>query len=137
MASRTAPPSQRPAARLPDPPRKPARLTERAEFLAAAKHGRKFPMPGLVMQALPRGDSAPARFGFTVTKKIGNAVLRNRTRRRLREAVRLLQKDVALTGADLVLIGRDSTRARPFTALQADLREALRRAGLLPPPAAP
>ena len=67
------------------------RLTRRrAEFLRAAAKGRKAPMPGLVLQALPRDDQAPARLGFTVTKKIGNAVIRNRTRRRLKEAARLV-----------------------------------------------
>src|ERR1700752_4560536 len=68
----------------------PGRLTRRAEFLRAAAKGRKAPMPGLVLQALPREDRGPARLGFTVTKKIGNAVIRNRTRRRLKEAARLV-----------------------------------------------
>jgi ribonuclease P protein component len=93
-------------------------------------------MPGLVLQALRRDDSAPARLGFTVTKKVGNAVIRNRTKRRLREAARLLLRDqeaggAALTGVDLVLIGRDGTRARPFPALIDDLRRALKRTGAL------
>ena len=116
------------------------RLKRRAEFLRVAGKGRKTAMPGLVLQVLPRDDAAPARLGFTVTKKVGNAVVRNRTRRRLREAARLLLAELKLaetpvTGADLVLVGRDKTRARPFTALIEDLREALARAGL--PKAAP
>jgi ribonuclease P protein component len=87
-------------------------------------------MPGLVLQVLKRNDIAPARLGFTVTKKVGNAVVRNRTRRRLREAARLLLRDAPVTGADLVLVGRDKTRARPFTALIEDMRQALARHGL-------
>ncbi len=109
----------------------PVRLTRRAEFLRVAAKGRKAPMPGLVLQALKRDDDAPARLGFTVTKKVGNAVVRNRTRRRLKEAARLLLRERPVAGADLVLIGRDATRSRDFTALQDDLRRALRKAGVL------
>jgi ribonuclease P protein component len=109
----------------------PHRLKRRAEFLRVAAKGRKAPMPGLVLQALRREDAAPARLGFTVTKKVGNAVVRNRTRRRLKEAARLLLQQHAVTGFDLVLIGRDGTRARRFTALQDDIRRALSRTGVL------
>jgi ribonuclease P protein component len=109
----------------------PQRLKRRAEFLAAAKHGRKAPMPGLVLQALARADDGPARIGFTVTKKVGNAVVRNRTRRRLKEAARLLLQDTTLAGVDLVLIGRDATRARRFSVLKDDLYRALRKTGVL------
>jgi ribonuclease P protein component len=109
----------------------PGRLTRRPEFLRVAAKGRKAPMPGLVLQALKRGDDAPARLGFTVTKKVGNAVIRNRTRRRLKEAARLLLREQPLAGADLVLIGRDATRSRDFAALREDLRRALSKAGVL------
>ena len=111
------------------------RLKRRAEFLRVAARGAKAPMPGLVLQALPRNDDAPARLGFTVTKKVGNAVVRNRTKRRLREAARLVLRDQAargsaVAGVDLVLIGRDGTRSRPFPALLDDVRRALKRAGV-------
>lgn len=109
----------------------PGRLKQRAEFLRCAGKGRKAAVHGLVLQALPRGDDAPARLGFTVTKKVGNAVIRNRTKRRLREAARLLLRDEPLRGADLVLIGRDTTRGRPFPLLVDDLRRAIAKA--LPP----
>lgn len=111
-------------------PGAPARLKRRAEFLRVAGKGRKIAMPGLVLQTLPRNDDNPARLGFTVTKKVGNAVVRNRTRRRLREAARLLLAAAPVTGADLVLVGRDKTRARPFALLIDDLRQALARCGL-------
>ncbi len=88
-------------------------------------------MGGVVLQVLPRDDEGPVRLGFTVTRKVGNAVVRNRTRRRLKEAVRLVLKDCPVTGADLVLIGRDSTRKRDFRALQADIRRALDRTGTI------
>jgi ribonuclease P protein component len=115
-------------------PPAPTRLKKRAEFLRAAKSGRKVAVPGLVLQALPRDDDAPARIGFTVTKKVGNAVVRNRTRRRLREAARLLLRQVQVTGTDLVLIGRDQTRKRNFALLIEDLRQALTRTGAMKQP---
>jgi ribonuclease P protein component len=70
------------------------------------------------------------RVGFTTTKKIGNAVTRNRARRRLREAARLLLGDGQAEGYDLVLIGRDATATRDFAMLVGDLRGALRQAGV-------
>jgi ribonuclease P protein component len=108
----------------------PQRLKRRAEFLRVAAKGRKVPMPGLVLQALVRDDDAPARLGFTVTKKVGNAVVRNRTRRRLKEAARLLLAEHPVTGFDLVLIGRDGTRKRGFVALQDDIARALAKTGV-------
>jgi len=95
-----------------------------------ASKGRKAPSPGLVLQAMLRDDDAPVRLGFTVTKKVGNAVVRNRTRRRLREAARLLLAETPAVGADLVLVGRDSTRGRKFTLLIDDLRRALAKLGV-------
>jgi ribonuclease P protein component len=112
-------------------PHKPGRLQRRAEFLHVAAKGRKVPVPALVLQVLRRADTGPARFGFTVTRKVGNAVVRNRTRRRLKEAARLLMAaDAPPTGVDLVLVGRDATRRRRFTDLQGDLRRALAKAGV-------
>lgn len=110
--------------------RKPCRLTRRAEFLRAASKGKKAAVGGVVLQALARDDDKPARLGFTVTKKVGNAVVRNRTRRRLKEAARLILRETPVSGVDLVLIGRDSTRGRDFQALQADIRRALDRTGV-------
>jgi ribonuclease P protein component len=103
----------------------PQRLKRRAEFLRVAARGRKAPMPGVVLQALARDDDGPARLGFTVTKKVGN-----RTRRRLKEAARLLLAAQPVTGVDVVLIGRDGTRRRDFRALQADIARALAKAGV-------
>jgi ribonuclease P protein component len=111
-------------------PAAPGRLKRRAEFLRVAAKGRKVPVHGLVLQALPRDDTDPARLGFTVTKKVGNAVVRNRTRRRLKEAARLLLRVEPVTGADLVIVGRGTTRGRDFIELMDDLRRALRKAGV-------
>lgn len=107
------------------------RLTRRAEFLRVAGKGRRAPVHGLVLQALQREDALPARLGYTVTKKVGNAVVRNRTRRRLRAAAREVLAQAPVQGVDLVLIGRDATRGRPFTLLVDDLRRALAKVGAL------
>lgn len=113
------------------------RLTHRAEFLRVAASGRKAPAGGVVLQALARGDDAPVRVGFTVTKKVGNAVVRNRTRRRMKEAARLWLAAHPAPGTDLVLIGRASTRGRAFTSLVADIGRALDRVDTPPPPGKP
>jgi ribonuclease P protein component len=83
-----------------------------------------------VLHALPGVDSR-LRLGFTVTKKVGNAVTRNRARRRLKEAARLTLPSLGAAGWDLVLIGRDGTITRPFALLVDDLRGALRQTGVL------
>ena len=106
------------------------RLTRRGEFLRAASKGRKAARPGLVLQALPTGPGGALRVGFTATKKVGGAVVRNRAKRRLREAARLTLSADAAPGWDLVLIARDATAKRPFAQLLGDLRGALRQAGV-------
>ncbi len=106
------------------------RLKRRAEFLRVAAKGRKTATHGLVLQALHREDQGLLRIGFTVTKKIGNAVVRNRTRRRLKEAARLELTGQPVSGVDLVLIGREATRGRDFLALRDDVRRALHKAGV-------
>lgn len=113
---------------------KPLRLKRRAEFLRVAANGTRAAMPGLVLQALPRPDDGPPRIGFTCTRKLGNAVARNRIRRRLKEAARHAfgaAPEMLNPGAvDLVLIGRAAGRTRPFAALCADLRRALAKTGV-------
>jgi ribonuclease P protein component len=100
------------------------RLTKRREFQAVAK-GKRVSRPGFVLQALPVNEAGPARFGFTVTRQIGNAVVRNRIRRRLREAVRLAGAQAASAGTDYVLIGRRAALTLEFDRLVADLLSSL------------
>ena len=103
----------------------PETIRVRRDFLAAAK-AEKQVRRGFVLQARQRGDDAPARFGLTATKKIGNAVIRNRIRRRLRAlAVDLFPKH-AHSGYDYVLIGRAQTQYRDWGALKSDLKSALK-----------
>ena len=102
------------------------RLKRRQDFVAAAK-GVYQPMPAFVVQALARNDDEPARIGFTCTKKLGNAVIRNRIKRRLREAARLSLPNAVKRGFDYVVIGRAPAENRPFQVLQSDLISAAAR----------
>ena len=105
------------------------RLKTRAEFLHV-RGGARFTAPSLVLQARRRDsgeaeDRHLARFGFTATKSLGGAVVRNRARRRLKEAVRLAAPTHAVEGYDYVLIAREGTVQRRFTELIRDLERAL------------
>jgi ribonuclease P protein component len=100
-------------------------LRRRADFLAA-NSGSRAPMPGFVLLVRPRGDDDPVmRLGITVTKKIGNAVIRNRMKRRFRELARQLLPISGIAGADHVLIGRAGGIERDFAMLRAELDKAL------------
>jgi ribonuclease P protein component len=102
------------------------RVKRRQDFVAAAK-GVYAAMPGMVVQARNRKDGKPPRVGFTATKKLGNAVVRNRIKRRLREIARLNLCDNARLGYDYVLIGRQKSLGRDFGDLAIDLISALKR----------
>jgi ribonuclease P protein component len=96
-------------------------LKRRQDFVAAAR-APSAAMPGMVVQALNRRDEAAPR-----SKKIGNAVIRNRAKRRLREVARQVLCETAQNGFDYVLIGRMATAKRDFADLQKDLTAALKR----------
>lgn len=108
-----------------------ARLKKRADFLRIAAQRRKWAAPGLILQAAPRAsDEADAvRVGFTCSKKVGNAVARNRARRRLKAAVAQVFPDQARPDLEYVVIGRTETLARPYSLLLQDLQTALKRVG--------
>jgi ribonuclease P protein component len=132
------------------------RLKKRPDFLKVAAARSKLVTPGLILQARQRsapvragegvrpasgqavqppagpaayGEGPEVRVGFTVSRKVGNAVQRNRARRRLRAVARAILPDCGRAGTDYVLIGRRATLERPYGALSGDLREALERVG--------
>jgi ribonuclease P protein component len=111
-------------------PARPPRLKQRREFQRVAGKGLRAARPGLVLQALP-APGQPVRVGFTATKKLGNAVARNRAKRRLREAARLMLGAGQAEGFDLVLICREATGDRAWPTLLGDLRGALKQAGVV------
>lgn len=109
---------------------RPERLKTRRDFLRVAKTGKKWVSPGLIVQVddNARADSDRAlRVGFTVSKKVGNAVERNRVRRRLRAAAETVLPLEGRDGRDYVVIGRKAALKRSFDDLTQDLVTAVRK----------
>ena len=102
----------------------PVSIPSRAGFLAARDSGIKAVAAGFVLQATPTGRD-DWRLGLTASKKIGNAVRRNRARRRLRALARTELAGRARTGTDYVIIARHNTAERPWNDLVGDLHKAL------------
>ncbi len=141
--SPTAPDSGAPGC---EPAPRPERLRQRAEFLNAAK-GARFHAAAFSLQAIARKagdpqesggqgpdqqDAGPARFGFTVTRKAGDSVERNRMRRRLREAVRRAAPLEARPGFDYVIVARRQALDAGFDRLVSELARAMRLVGERP-----
>lgn len=110
------------------------RLKRRADFLRVAAVRRKWAAPGLILQVAAQPEPATEairpeaiRVGFTASRKVGNAVKRNRARRRLKALVREMIASGANPGLDLVLIARPATVDRPFDELRRDLQQSLQR----------
>jgi ribonuclease P protein component len=102
------------------------RLTKRAQFLYV-RAGSRASRPNLIVEARRRAETGPIGIGFTASKKVGNAVHRNRARRRLREAARQLLPQHGLEGVDYVLVARQSTPDADWARLLDDLKSALIR----------
>jgi ribonuclease P protein component len=103
-------------------------LKRRADFLRIAASGLRRSTPAFVVQAATAADPAQGvRVGFTCSRKVGNAVARNRAKRRLRALVDEVLAGVSTASLDYVLIGRTDALTRDFAAMTADLRQALAR----------
>ncbi len=102
-------------------------IRKRPDFLAANR-GKRYATPGFVLLVSDRRDDDPTkRLGITITKKVGNAVIRNRMRRRFRELASELLPDLGKAGADHILIGRDGGIERDFALLRSEMAKALGR----------
>jgi ribonuclease P protein component len=103
------------------------RIRKRPEFLAAAQ-APSVARGAVVVQRRDRADEDPTiRAGFTATKRVGGSVVRNRARRRLREAARLVLPEAGRAGSDYVFIARGGTTTRPWARLLDDVKSALLR----------
>ena len=117
--------AQRPPRARPQEAQRLVTLTKRSDFLAA-NAGKRAPTPGFILLVRERADQDPQiRIGFTVTKKIGGAVVRNRMKRRMRALAREIVPVSGLAGCDHVMIGRAGGIERAFGLLRADLQGAL------------
>ncbi len=105
---------------------RPRKLRRRHEFLAAAR-GTFRAMPHVVVQMRRRDDDGPPGVGFTTTKRIGGAVVRNRARRRMREVVRQLPEGLLRRGHDYVFIAREGTAVCPYRELAGQIERAVKK----------
>jgi ribonuclease P protein component len=107
------------------------RLTSRRDFRITFTHGKSYVHSLFVMKVLHRIGGPPSRFAFSASSKLRKAVVRNRTKRLLRETVRLLGEQVKPTGYDVVIIGRPPIKDASFLAMCDAVKTMFRRVGLL------
>lgn len=106
-------------------------LRHRADFLKLNQNCQKWVTPAFIVQLLRNEDTAKTpEIGFTATKKIGGAVMRNRCKRRLRAVCDDVLKPLDVTGYQIVLIARHETLTKDYSDLTKDLRWALKRLGI-------
>lgn len=110
----------------------PVRLKNRSDFLLAARMGEKAATRSLILQCRRHDDEEKSRLpvrrlGFTVSRKVGNAVVRNRTRRRLKAAADKVMDLQAADHRDYVIIGRAATNEQSFGSIVSDLKSALKK----------
>jgi ribonuclease P protein component len=108
-------------------------LKATAEYQRVSKAGKRWVTPAFILLALPRDNTdSPFRTGLTVSRKVGNAVTRNRVKRRLREMVRGAVDVNILPSFDVVIIGRTEAKNRDFVQMKQDFVHALRKLGIAP-----
>lgn len=102
-----------------------------SDFQRIAREGKKWAGSAFILQALRKETGTAFRFGLTASRKVGNAVMRNRAKRRLREMIRALCKDNTMVAWDIVLVAKTSAVGADFAAMQAELKEGLRVTGVI------
>jgi ribonuclease P protein component len=104
-------------------------IKKRADFLLAAGSGFKFVRPSIIVQSRKRADTPEIRAGFVASKKLGNAIIRNRAKRRMRAAVSKLLPELGIEGCDYVFIGREKVYKGTFGELLSDMERSLKHLG--------
>lgn len=99
------------------------------DFQRLSRDGKRWSCAAFILQYLPKDPEAAAQFGFTASRKVGNAVVRNRAKRRLREMIRLQLKEGVLNGFDLVLIAKTAAATYDFSMMQIDFKKGLKTLG--------
>ena len=95
------------------------------DFQRIARQGKRWSGPAFIMQILKTTEAGPFRLGLTASKKVGNAVIRNRAKRRLREMVRLFLKTKTLAGFDMVLIAKTAAATHDFALMNIEFENGL------------
>lgn len=103
------------------------RLRKRSEFLRVSKTGEKWVTPAFIIQVYRKSNEGPFRYGITASRKVGGAVERNRSKRRLRALIRETLPPIAQPGVDYVLIARQEILKRDFSLMRKELTTALTR----------
>jgi ribonuclease P protein component len=104
-------------------------LKKSGDFQRISRLGKRWSFPAFIMQAL-KNETSSFRLGLTASRKVGNAVTRNRAKRRLREVVRLYKTHEKLAGWDIVLIAKTAAAERDFSMMQQDFMQGLKNMGV-------
>lgn len=110
---------------------RPETVKQSARFQTIARAGKRWSCAFFILQALKKDTEAEFNFGLTASRKVGNAVVRNRAKRRLRELVRDLYRSEKMQGWDVVIIAKTASASSDFAAMRAELHKGFAALGIL------